>query len=44
MLTSFHNPDKALSLKDKVKKLEANNPKSLYLYTLYRNKETPLVQ
>ena len=44
MLTSFYNPDKALTLKDKVKKLEANNPKSLYLYTLYRNKETPLVQ
>lgn len=44
MLTSFYNPDKALSLKDKVKKMEANNPRSLYLYTLYRNKETPLVK
>jgi endoglucanase Acf2 len=39
MLTSFYDPYKALALKDKVKKYEANNPKSLFLYTLYHNKE-----
>lgn len=44
MLTSFYNPDKALTLRNQVKKMEANNPKSLFLYTLYRNKETPLIQ
>lgn len=42
VFTSFYNPDKALVLQSQVKKMEANHPKSLFLYTLYRNKETPV--
>ena len=37
VLTSFYNPQKALTLKNQVIKSEENNPKSLFFYTLYRN-------
>lgn len=37
MWKSYYSPKEALALKDKVVSFEGNNPKSLFLYTLYAN-------